>query len=202
VSVFIADYQEQREEHYVILNPFPFLFAKPIHCRSIGQMNYKRTRKDNEKTTSRDSAQKARYQRNASKRLSDDDQACNELGNFLEGQLFERFLDSPTATPSKEFLHSIGENSYSSALFTVLSSLLTRRLVSLLGHSQSRPAHIMCCHTTTPLISTKARRAHVSSADTFAHLGQQTQSVHVRHPHVEDRKSERSLSKQFKRSRR
>ncbi len=34
--------------------------------------------------------------------------------NFLEGQLFKRFLDSPTATPSKEFLHCIGENSYSS----------------------------------------------------------------------------------------
>ncbi len=39
----------------MILNPFPFLFAKPIHCPSIGQMHYKRTRKDYEQTTSRDS---------------------------------------------------------------------------------------------------------------------------------------------------
>ena len=52
----------------MILNPFPFLFAKPIHCPSIGQMHYERTRKDYEQTTSRDSAQKACYERNASKR--------------------------------------------------------------------------------------------------------------------------------------
>jgi hypothetical protein len=98
----------------VILNPFPFLFAKPIHCPSIGQMHDKRTRKDYEQTTSRDSAQKACYERNASKRLPDDDQPCDEFGNFLEGQLLKRFLDSPTAAPSKEFLHSIGQDSYSS----------------------------------------------------------------------------------------
>jgi len=42
----------------VILNPFSFLFAKPIHCPSIGQMHYKRTRKNYEQTTSSDSAQK------------------------------------------------------------------------------------------------------------------------------------------------
>jgi hypothetical protein len=38
-----------------------FLFAKPIHCPSIGQMHYKRTRKDYEQTTSRDSVQKAAH---------------------------------------------------------------------------------------------------------------------------------------------
>src|SRR5258708_26510804 len=46
--------------------------------------------------------------------MSDDDQPCNEFVNFLEGHLFKRFLDSPTAKPSKEFLHSIGENNHSS----------------------------------------------------------------------------------------
>jgi uncharacterized membrane protein YphA (DoxX/SURF4 family) len=42
-----------------------------------------------------------------------DDQPGNEFGNFLEGQLFKRFLDSPPSKPSKEFLHSIRENNYS-----------------------------------------------------------------------------------------
>ena len=98
----------------MILNPLPFLFAKPIHEPAIGQVHDERAGKDYEQTTSRDSAQKACYQRNASKRLSDDDQPGNEFGNFLEGQLFERFLDSPPSKPFKEFLHSIGENNYSS----------------------------------------------------------------------------------------
>jgi len=36
------------------------------------------------------------------------------VGIFLECQLFKRFLDSPTAKPWEEFLHSVWKNDESS----------------------------------------------------------------------------------------
>jgi hypothetical protein len=57
---------------------------------------------------------KTEYQRNTSKRLPDDIQPANKLGDFPDPHLFKCSFDSYTVKPAKEFLHSIRKNNYSS----------------------------------------------------------------------------------------
>ena len=63
----------------------------------------------------------------------------HECGNFLEGELFKRFLDSRTAKPSKELLHSIGENSHSGDDSKESGDVVCVCLKQCFDHNNSEP---------------------------------------------------------------